>query len=286
MNQRCPICDRTNSRRFFQKYGYWILTCEVCSHQFTEFTPSAAHVARVYNDRYFQGGGAGYPNYLSEAQILRSHSQRYSKILANYMQPGTVLDVGAAAGFVLQGFLDSGWSGRGIEPNSHMAEYARIRLGLTVDTGTLEQIQSRERYDLISMIQVVAHFFELNKALQAAAAATNPNGFWLIETWNRESCAARTFGTNWHEYSPPSVLHWFSPTGLQRLAARYGFREVASGRPAKWINGAHAKSLLRYKLESSRLGKIAVRMLDVIPERLSIPYPAEDLFWALFQKSY
>lgn len=285
MTQRCPICDHRQNYRLFQKYGYWIRACEVCSHQFAEVTLSPTHVGCVYSDQYFQGGGAGYPNYLSEAQILRSHSQRYSQILTHYMKPGTILDVGAAAGFVLQGFLDSGWSGRGIEPNPRMADYARIRLGLTVDTGTLEQFQSSDRYDLISMIQVVPHFFGLHKAFQAAAEATKLNGFWLIETWNRESCTARAFGQNWHEYSPPSVLHWFSPAGLQRLAAQYGFREIARGRPAKWINGAHAKSLLRYKLEGSGLGKIATKMLGIIPKQLLIPYPAEDLFWALFQKS-
>jgi SAM-dependent methyltransferase len=201
------------------------------------------------------------------------------------MTPGLVLDIGSAAGFILKGFQERGWSGCGIEPNPRMAEYASTQLGLDVEVGTLEQFQSSERYDLISMIQVVAHFYDLRKALQVAMEITRPAGFWLVETWDRESLMARVLGKHWHEYSPPSVLHWFSPEGLKRLAGQFGFSEVARGRPSKRLNGAHVKSLLGYKLQSSRLGELTAGLLDVIPDHLAIPYPAYDLFWILFQKS-
>ena len=276
----CPICcDR--STRFFQKYSYWIRKCKLCRYQFAELSSASDHVERVYSDRYFQGGGAGYPDYVSEAAILLAHSRRYARILRRYMKPETVLDVGAAAGFILQGLVESGWSGKGIEPNASMAEYGRKHLGLDIDVGTLEEFNSCDRYQLISMIQVVAHFTDLRAAFAAAAKMTEPMGFWLIETWNRESCMARILGKHWHEYSPPSVLHWFSPDDLQRLAGQFGFREVARGKPIKWLSAAHAKSLLQYKLEGSPIAKL----VNIIPDtNLSIPYPAEDLCWLLFQK--
>lgn len=280
----CPICNGV-MRRLFTHQDYWILGCTVCRHRAAEIGAVANHVERVYGDQYFQGGGAGYADYLSEARILRARGQKYGRLLARYTTPGRVLDVGAAAGFVLKGFQDVGWRGEGIEPNPRMAEYARTHLDLDVVTGTLEQFDSPEQYDLVSMIQVVAHFVDPRRALRVAAERTRPGGFWLIETWNRESWTARAFGRNWHEYSPPSVLQWFSPEGLSRLAAQFGFHEIARGRSFKWISGAHAGSLLRYRLGNSRLGQLAARTVGLIPGRLAIPYPAEDLFWALFQKS-
>ena len=279
----CPICDGA-TRRLFRKHGYWIRSCDVCRHQWVEITPSPGHIKAVYNDLYFQGDGAGYPDYLSEGQILQNRGRWYSRLLARYMAPGTLLDIGTAAGFVLRGFLDEGWNGKGIEPNARMAEFARTRLGLPVDTGTLEEFQTGDRYDVISMIQVVAHFVHPRRAFRAAAEVTRPAGFWLIETWNRESLTARILGKHWHEYSPPSVLHWFSAQGLGGLAAQFGFREIARGRPMKWISGAHAKSLLQYNFQDSRLARLAAATVRVIPDGLAIPYPAEDLFWALFQK--
>jgi SAM-dependent methyltransferase len=280
----CPICHGS-SQRLFNKDQYWVRGCSVCQHRFLELHPTSGHVHQVYGDDYFQGGGAGYPDYLAESTLLRRHGKQYARLLSRYMPIGTMLDVGAAAGFVLQGFIDAGWQGRGIEPNQRMVDYARTQLHLQVDPGTLEQSSGQECYDLITMIQVVAHFFDIQKALATASTSTKPGGYWLIETWNRQSWMARLLGKNWHEYSPPSVLQWFSPEGICQAAAQHHFREVARGRPAKWIGGAHAKSLLRYKLNGAPFERLLSQGLNLIPDELAIPYPAEDLFWILLQKS-
>jgi SAM-dependent methyltransferase len=282
----CPICTH-GSHRKFQKYGHWIQACDRCGHQFIESMPTVGHAEKVYGDGYFYGGAAGYPNYLAEGRLIRDHGRRYGKILARYMQAGTMLDVGAAAGFVLGGFIDHHWQGDGIEPNVQMAAFGREQLGINVQPGTLETLETAlpgKTYDLVSMIQVLPHFYDLHQALQSAAAVTKREGYWLIETWNRDSLSAKVFGTGWHEYSPPSVLHWFSPDDLKLLAQQYGFKMVAQGRPQKWIAGAHVKSLLSYKFESMPGGRWLKGLLQLIPDRLRLPYPAEDLFWVLFQK--
>ncbi|MEX2264596.1 MAG: class I SAM-dependent methyltransferase [Bryobacteraceae bacterium] len=221
---------------------------------------------------------------MSEADILRAHGRNYARLMGRFMKPASVLDVGAAAGFVLKGFIDSGWTGKGIEPNARMAGFARTELGLNVDLAPLESYSGAERFNLIVMIQVVAHFFDVRRAFEAAAGLTRPNGFWLIETWDRKSWTARILGKHWYEYSPPSVLRWFTPDDLKRLAKQFGFEEVARGHPVKRISGAHAKSLLQYKLSKHWLGSVTVRAMEIIPNRLVLPHPSEDLFWMLLQK--
>ena len=283
MRVECPIC-RTSRRRLFEKQGYGICDCDECQYRWAEIPRYSDHVSRVYGDEYFEGGGAGYSDYASEGPILVAHGRRYGEMLKGYTSPGRVLDVGAAAGFLLAGFRESGWSGSGVEPNDRMAEHARSQLGLNVRTGILESLPRHEQYDVISMIQVLSHFVDVSDALDVAAAITRPGGYWLIETWNPRSWSARVFGRHWHAYSPPSVLHWFSPAGLERFTSRFGFTRVADGKPAKWINGGHAKSLLRFHLAHSWWGRLPARMANVIPDRLSIRYPAEDVYWMLFQK--
>jgi SAM-dependent methyltransferase len=272
----CQLCNGA-MRPLFQKHGYWIYGCAGCGHRSADVGSPPDYVERVYGDDYFEGGGAGYSGYLNEADLLRNHGRRYGRLLKRYMPVGTVLDVGAAAGFILQGMVDEGWDAQGIEPNPRMSEHARARLNLRVETASLESFETNARFDLIAMIQVVAHFLDLQKAFRAADGLTRPGGFWLIESWNRESWTARVFGRRWHEYSPPSVVHWFTPATLKNLAELYGFREVARGRPAKWLNGAHAVSLLRHKL-----GKWIPEGL--VPRNLPLPYPGGDLFWMVLQK--
>lgn len=279
----CPLCEQV-SKRWQQQHGYWIRDCGGCGHRFTELLVSPDHAATVYGDAYFNGGGAGYPDYLAEADLLQQHGRRYAKLLKRYVTPGKMLDVGCAAGFILKGFCEEGWQGQGIEPNPTMVHYAQQTLNLPVQVGTLEQLQGAETFDLVTMIQVVAHFSDLQQAFAIASQHTHSGGFWLIETWNYKSWMAQLLGAHWHEYSPPSVLHWFSPNSLAQFAARYGFKEVDRGRPAKFIKSAHAKSLLRYKLQHLPAGKLLLKAIALIPDHWRIPYPAEDLFWILLQK--
>jgi SAM-dependent methyltransferase len=280
----CPICG-SDAPRLFQCSGYWIRNCPRCRHRFAEITPRPDHASTIYNDAYFFGGGAGYADYLGEGDLLIRRGIRYGAILQQYATPGRVLDVGAAAGFFLEGLRKSGWEAVGLEPNARLAEYARTSMGLIVQPGTLEELQTSERFDLVSMIQVVAHFRDVRRAFEVAASVTRDAGFWLIETWDHRSWTARLFGRHWHEYSPPSVLQWFTPESLAALAKQFGMRVTARGRPRKHLQGQHAKSLLQYKLGRARLGGIVSRLVNLaLPDHLLIPYPADDLFWMLLRK--
>lgn len=280
----CPICAAP-TRRLFMVEGYWVCGCVRCGHRLAEIVAVPDHVARVYDDAYFFGGGAGYRDYLSEERLLRAHGRRYAQLLRRFMPPGRVLDVGAAAGFVLEGLLEAGWQGAAIEPNPHMAERIRQRLGIPVYSEPLDAFAGGEPFDLVMMIQVIGHFVDVRRSLEAATRQTRSGGYWLIESWNRESRIARLLGRRWHEYSPPTVLHWFSPAGLEHLAAQFGLSGVAGGRPIKRLNAAHAKSLLAHKLRDSRARRLIATALRLVPDDLELRYPNEDLFWRLFRKA-
>lgn len=277
----CPVCN-LDSERIFQVRGeYWVRGCEHCGHRFVEWSPPPEHVAGAFGDAYFTGGGPGYSNYCSESALLRSRGVSYSRVLAKYGKAtGTLLDVGAAAGFISDGFRSQGWLPEGLEPNQQMVSYGRTQLGLQVHWGTLESFRSSKLYDVISLIQVVQHFADVQLAMKAAADHTQPGGFCLIETWDSRSFSARFFGQRWHGYNPPTVLHYFNPRSLAHLCEQFGLLRVAAGRPARHITGAHAKSLLHHHLGHRLLG----HALDFIPNRMAIRYPGDDLFWMLFQK--
>lgn len=280
----CTVCGGSGERTF-EKEGFWILSCVGCGHRYAEVEASPKHVAETYDDDYFFGGGAGYPNYLEESEVVRAHGARYARRIRRWTEPGDVLDVGAAAGFFLDGLTDGGWRGMGIEPNGRLAAYARSEVRVDVQQGALEDLPNARQFDLVTMVQVLGHFLDPRRALAAAAGATRPGGHWLIETWDRTSLSARVLGPRWHEYSPPSVLHWFSRRGVERLAADFGFEPVAHGRPVKWLGAKHARSLLSHKLGNSALGRAAEAVLGRIPAGVALPYPPEDLFWVLLRHS-
>lgn len=276
----CPVCDRATSRVLCVRSDFGIRACPACGHRFAEWTPPDNHVETVYGDSYFFGGGAGYPDYLSAGNLLREHGRRYARRIRRYASPGRMLDVGAASGFLCDGFRSEGWQPEALEPNQTMAAYGRDKLKLVYHEGSLENFRSEGQYDLVSMIQVLGHFKDLRQSLQNAADLTRDGGFWLVETWNNRSLTARVFGKYWHEYNPPSVLNYFSRRSLELLANQFGFSRVAGGHPGKSITWRHARSLLDNQVPLAWFHRIT----GLIPESTVLPYPSEDLLWILFQK--
>lgn len=282
----CPLCQE-HSQLAFQAHGYPIWDCMKCGHRFASLTNQPVHainhVEQVYDDDYFFGGGAGYSNYLAEEALLVRAGRRYARLIARWQSPGDMLDVGSAAGFLMQGFLDAHWHAQGVEPNDRMAAIGRAA-GRDITTGPFEALTTDRQFDLITMIQVLAHFQDPVQALWQAHQLLKPGGYLLIETWDFRSRMASILSQRWHEYSPPSVLHWFSRRSLARLGNRLGLKPIHRGYPQKWIDLSHAWSLLRYKIGSSPAGAVMHTLERCLPRSMPIPYPSEDLFWMVFRK--
>lgn len=279
----CPLCGG-NGVPAFRLGAFGVADCPACGHRFVTNRPEPDHVATVYGDDYFFGGGDGYDDYLAEGDLLRAQGRRYGEVLSAHMPPGRVLDVGSAAGFLQAGLEEAGWKSTGLEPNATMVAHARGHLGLEAVQGSLERPPVEGPFDAICLIQVIGHFFDLSQALRQAAALTRPGGLCLVEYWRRDSWIARRLGTKWHEYSPPSVLHWFTRQSLDQAMATHGFAVAASGVPKKYISGQHARSLLSHKLQQLPAGSVLAATTALLPKRARFRYPSFDLEWRLYRR--
>ncbi len=284
LGEFCPLCVNVG-RRLFLSNVHWIRECNACLHRWADIGDTEGHVARVYEDGYFQHGGVGYPDYFKERSLLRDHGRRYARLLSTCeINGGSLLGVGAAAGFALQGFQDEGWECKGIEPNERMASFAVEELGIEVNCTSIEDYRDDRQYDLITMLQVLPHLVDPIAGLRRAGQLVRIGGHLLIETWNRDSFAAKVLGKRWHEYSPPSVLHWFTPKTVEHLLSELGFRQIATGRPIKAIVGAHVRSLMDHKMGQHPSLKFFAPVLSMVPENAVFRYRPGDLFWSLFKK--
>lgn len=256
-----------------RKNGVPLRRCSRCGHRFAGILPDDGALEAIYADDYFT---REYGDYHAEAGSLAARGAAYRRVVAPFRPGGRVLDVGAAAGYVLEGFTAGGaWSGAGIELNPAMAQAARAR-GVDVRAGTVESVPLGGPFDAVLLVQVIAHFPHPVETLTRLRARTAPGGVWVIETWDRESLVARLLGRRWHEINPPSVLHWFSRHSLDALMASLGFERVARGRPRKTIGADHVRALLG---AHPLLGPLA----RAIPRGAETPYPGDDVFWAAYR---
>jgi len=274
-----------SKKQLFVKNGYQIFECTICLHRFVEVSDHKNHITNVYSDSYFFDGKSGYPNYLDEKAVLISAGKRYAKLISKYTIPGNLLDVGCAAGFIMKGFEEEGWHCDGIEPNDTMASYGRSEMRLNIHTGSFEEYTTNKKYDLISLIEVIGHFHDLDKALKNISGMLNVGGFVLVESWNMNSAVAKLLGSNWYEYSPPSVLHWFSDFALSQQFNNGGFQLIAKGHPQKRINVKHALSILDERLPRFIFKKELIKRANLLAGKFTLIYPLHDLKWYLFKKT-
>ncbi|MDP4283526.1 MAG: class I SAM-dependent methyltransferase [Bacteroidota bacterium] len=266
------------------KKGYPIKECKKCGHRFTQIKDVDNHLNEVYSDKYFFQGKDGYPDYMKEKDLLYKSGINYANILSKYTQPGEVLDVGSAAGFILKGLEKSGWRCHGIEPNDTMATYGRDELKLDIQTCGLENYQSEKKFDLVNMIQVIGSLYDLDKSLLIISNLLNKNGLVMVESWDMNSLAARIMGKYWHEYCPPSVITWFSDKTLVQVFNFYGFELVGKGHPSKKININHGLSLIDESFPKFIFKKSILNFFSRIVGKYNISYPTVDLKWYLFKK--
>lgn len=269
---------------YLEKNGFLIKECKVCGHRFAKIPEIKNHIKDVYSDDYFLAGKQGYPNYLNEKDILIKSGIKYAKLLSKYASPGKVLDVGCAAGFILKGFEQSGWECFGLEPNYTMASFGRNELNLDIVTGNLESFETSERFHLINMIQVIGHFINLDEAFKNLSRLLIQNGLVLVESWDMASGYAKLMGKNWHEYSPPSVINWFSDNTMIQLFNHYNFELVAKGRPSKRINIKHGLSLFDEITPEFFFKKKFINFFKNTIGKYNIIYPPLDVKWYLFKK--
>ena len=177
----------------FRKNGYNLLACPQCELGYVNVPDFEDEVKAVFDDDYFFGGKDGYPDYLREKKLIIESGKQYGRILSKFTKPGKILDVGAAAGFILNGILETGWEGMGIEPNDTMASYARKTMGMDVRVETLESFKTDEKFDAISIIQVIGCIPDLDPSICKVNQFLKSGGYVIVESWVRNSIAAKMF---------------------------------------------------------------------------------------------
>ena len=151
---------------------------------------------------------------------------RYDRYLC-WRGQGRVLDVGCGRGAYLAELRRHGWQVTGLEPSPTYSQVARDQFGLTVHTATVPGWCAHgERFDLITLWHVLEHVDDPFATVSDLRGLLAPGGLLVAEVPNIAGWAARRFGPDWYHLDLPRHLHHFTPTTLQRVFRRVGFRSM------------------------------------------------------------
>jgi SAM-dependent methyltransferase len=285
----CPVCRAPSPALAFVKNGYPLHRCTTCEVVISARPPRKEKLAALYSSEYFTEGGAGYPDYLADERTHRRQARVYLRKLRGLgIAPGSVLDVGCAAGFFLDEARKQGWAVKGCELSEYAQQHAQHALGLDVEQSSfLDPSFSPEpgSFDVVTMFNVLEHLPDPAKVESKVFDALSPGGYLMIETWDPQSWFARLLGSRWPTYAPPTVLYCFTRRALSRLFAR-GRWSLVSYRPStKWISAGHGLSLLEYEASRTRLAGVLRALRRSWIGRVDVPYCLGDLALAVFRRT-
>lgn len=185
--------------------------------------------------------------------------------------PGRLLDIGAAAGFFVKVAHDAGWDAHGVEPNKHLARWAKEELGVSVSQGELLSARLPfDQFDVITFWDVLEHVADPRAHLVKANELLKDGGILIVNYPDWDSWVAQAFKKKWW-FILSTHLFYFTPKTIRRILEDTGF-EIMEISP-------HFQ-LLRYKYLVERLGaynRIAAKLAGFVGQvttlnKRNVPY--------------
>jgi 2-polyprenyl-3-methyl-5-hydroxy-6-metoxy-1,4-benzoquinol methylase len=246
-SRHCVVCLAPDLLPKWSDKGYKWLQCQNCQSVQTTVTMEEAQLQEHYNDTYYEGHkdeiiNGRYVDYIGSRNFIQSNLRRRIDWALPYLhvQSGQRwLDVGCAAGFLLDVVREYGYVPYGLDYADFGPRYARQYLDMpNARQGTLESVPTDfpTKFDVISFIDVLEHVPNPRETLLKTIELTAPGGYIIGETFEPTSLIANITGEKWHAVDPPNHLTIISQKGIAHLMQAQGLELVQSVRMARWLS--------------------------------------------------
>lgn len=168
----CPACKSKRIRLFEESSNAYI--CDKCSLYFINPRPPLSLFENYYDIKY-------YENQLTDP-IYQRNTQRLLKILS-IKNSGTLIDIGCGNGVFIH-LASKYFSVKGIETSYGAKDFINKKFGHEVIIKNLEEIETKEKYDVITMFHVLEHVYDVDGALKKCNAFLKDDGIFIIAVPN------------------------------------------------------------------------------------------------------
>ena len=246
-SRQCVVCLANELDPKWNDKGYEWLQCRNCQSVQTTTTMEEAQLQEHYNDTYYEGHkdeivNGRYVDYIGSRSFIQSNLRRridWALPHLNQQSGQRWLDVGCAAGFLLDVVRDYGYSPYGLDYAEFGPRYARQHLDMpNARQGTLDSIPSDfpTTFDVISFIDVLEHVPNPRETLLKTIELTAPGGYIIGETFDPTCLVANITGDKWHAVDPPNHLTIISEKGIAQLMEARGLELVQATRMVRWLS--------------------------------------------------
>ena len=233
------MCGSTQSTRLWVAKGYEWSRCDACQGLQVTHLPTPETLDELYNKHYYEGykedyDMSRYVDYVGQRSFIQANLRRRVTWARKHLaleSGATWLDVGCAAGFLLDVVREHGYAPYGLDYSDFGPAYAQDELQMpNVRQGTIDALPEDfpGAFDVVSYIDVLEHIPCPRDVLQKSIDLVAPGGYLIGETFDPNSWFAQKTGAAWHAIDPPNHLNILSLNAIDNLMRSSGLTHVAS----------------------------------------------------------
>ena len=185
------------------------------------FFDDSIEIKTKYSDNKDKIEYWSYPeNYTKYKDVFhRFFEERLKNIIKVNPNINSLLDIGSGYGFFLDYIREKIPNVSGLELDPDVMKYARDKLGLNVMSERIEYFESSERFDCITMCDVLEHLIDPVAVLERCWNLLSSGGVIFIQVPNLVGFKL-PFGHGW---GLPHHIWQFGPRSLIKLVENCGF---------------------------------------------------------------
>jgi SAM-dependent methyltransferase len=219
----CIFCDIWNAQVLIEENGYLGRKCANCGLIYISPRPRAEAVVELYENDNAQISADAH---ISLERRSRLYARHHLGILGKFAQEGSLLEIGAGAGYFLAEARKRGYEPYAIEFNSAQAEFMRSGLEIPCEQTPLGPASfGGKAFDVIYHCDVMSHFYDPVGEFRRMRAALRPGGWLIFETGNGGDVDPK-YLEHVSVFQYPDHLFFFSLANVLALLERSDFELV------------------------------------------------------------
>ena len=224
MNEiKCIFCETHSDRVAIEENGYQGKQCPECGLIYISPRPSLQEVIDLYGH-----DEAHIPanSHIADDFAKRLYAKHHLKIINSAIKGGSLLEIGAGAGYFLDEARHVGFETYGLEFNPVQANYVRNELNIPCEQSPLsDSVFDGKKFDVVYHCDVISHLFNPIADFKQMNRSLKDDAYLVFETGNLGEVDPKFFDQiNCFQY--PDHLFFFSTENLVKLLEETGFELI------------------------------------------------------------
>jgi len=222
MNEiKCIFCGIGSDNVVINENGYTGRKCSRCGLIYISPRPSFDNIVDLYA---LDNAHLSAQSHISSNFLKRLYARHNLNIIQSFVKSGSLLELGAGAGYFLDEARKIGFIPQGVEFNSILANYIRNTLKIPCEESLLNTpVFKGKQFDVVYHCDVVSHLYDPISDFKKINEMMKDNAFLIFETGNFGEID-QVYFKHIERFQYPEHLFLFSTDNLIDLLNKTGFK--------------------------------------------------------------